>query len=289
MLQHASISSSSLYQDCAKKFEFKYIYKFPAKQSLPMVLGSTNHRMLEHINKALRDNKGIPSAVELDALLTAELASIPDTLFSTQRRASKADERLSDDEFVARQRADVKRQLFQLSALYTDKLKTELGKVILVEQEHTFSLEGIPFKMIVDAVIETPDEKLKVLEFKTRSKRSEEVAILQLAAYSVGIKDLTGRDIAALEQWNFIKKAAPEIQVISLNMDEIEELVATLRTETVTFWKGVEQKFFPRNLHSMYCGPEKCEFWDLCMKPTKFKAAIQELNKTIPGFSAQRS
>lgn len=280
-IAHASISSVAAYSDCAKRWEFKYVHRLPEKSKLALKVGSTNHVILESVNRWIKDKKTEPDKAyyhsEIESL--AKMA-LPLEVFAEVPKKSKADKAMSDEAFWEKQRNSTIDQLRKMCNLYIDKANDEFKEVVLVEQAHVMPIAGVNFKMVMDLVARFKDGKLRVVDYKTKAKVSTEVAILQLVSYAVGVEDMLKEPVQGLEQWDFIKKASPTIITHKVDMSLVNAYRSVLSEELPAFWSGVHNGLFPRNMRSMFCGPSKCDFWDLCMKPGK----LEENQRSIADF-----
>lgn len=267
----------SAHADCAKKWEFKYIHKQQESTGLAMKIGSTNHAVLESVNKWIRDKKTSPDKKYFnDAIDSLVKLTLPLEDFKSNAKSAE-EEKLSEEEFCSQQREETKSQLKKMCELYIEKAEQDFKEVILVEKDHILNIADVPFKMVTDAVIRHKDGSLRVLDYKTKGKSSTDVAILQLVSYGVGVEDILSERVGGLEQWDFIKKKNPEIKIHQVDMTKYNSYRRVLEEELQTFWKNVHAGFFPRNLRSMFCGPDKCAFWEPCMNPGALESAQQTL------------
>jgi hypothetical protein len=269
------------YSDCGKRWQFKYVHRLPEKSKLAMKIGSTNHAILESVNHWIKEKKTEPDKdyyhKEIEQLVKLTL---PVDLFSEIKKTSKADIALSDEEFQHKQRNATIEQLRKMCNMYIDKANEKFKEVLLIEAGHILEINKIPFKMYMDLVVRFKDGSLRILDYKTKAKVSADVAILQLVAYAVGVEDMLKEKVGALEQWDFIKKTEPEIVVHQVDMTMIDSYKKVLSEELPSFWTGVNSGMFPRNMRSMFCGPDKCDYWNVCMQPGK----LEETQKSMADF-----
>ena len=277
-ISHASISSMGYYNDCSKKWEFKYIYKLPERTILGMKIGSTNHAILESVNTWIKYKKTEPDkAYFLNEIEHLTKVSFPLEIFAKEKRGSKAEHELSEEEFCVKQRLEILEQLKKICSIYIDVASRDFKEIVLIEKDHVFDVNGTPFKMVTDAVVRFKDNSLRVIDYKTKAKSSEDVAILQLVSYGLGVKDLLKEDVDGLEQWDFIRKAEPELRIHKVDMDKFENYSNVLKEEAESFWKGVHGKLFTRNMRSMFCGPTKCDYWNVCMNPGTLEKELESV------------
>jgi len=265
MISSLSISSVQAYNDCGKKWSFRYVHRLQEKPVLVFKIGTTLHKLVEGINTYIKREKKVPDKQEIrDGVEALVKSYIPEELFLTKKRTKKEQE-LSDAEYVEQERSEIIEQLSGLCDRYIDKADELFEEVLLIEKEHIIDIVGVPFKCIIDAVVRFKDGTVKIIDYKTRSKTSDDVAILQLISYKLAVEDLLKIPVDGLEQWDFIKKKDPEIRTHSIEKKKMPILQEVLLQEVEAAWKGISHKLYPRNLRSSFCGEAKCEFWDVCM------------------------
>jgi hypothetical protein len=270
-IKHLSHSSRSLVSDCAKKWEFKYIHRLPEEPALPMQIGSANHAVLESINRHIKDVKTEPDRVFFRKKAEEIVKmSLPLEAFSEVKPKSKAEEGMSKEAFLANQQENTIRQLQDMAVIYIDTACANFKEVLLVEEGILADIGGVPYQMYIDVVVRTKALQLKVLDFKTKGQSGGEPDILQLVSYDYGVEALLKESSHGLEQWNFIKKAKPDLEIQPVDMLRIGELKTVLVEEIRAAWQLIKTRMFLRNTRSMFCGKGKCDFWDACMNPSEF-------------------
>lgn len=271
-IKHLSHSSRALLSDCSMKWAFKYVHRLPEDTGLPMKIGSANHAVLEAINKHIKDQKTTPDRAVFRKLAedTVKL-TLPPEQFKDVKPKSKADESMSADAFCEHNQQVTIRQLQDMSTIYIDRAVASFKEILAVEEGMTIDVDGIPYQMYLDVVIVTQSGLVKVLDFKTKGQGGGEPDILQLTGYSLGVPELVKRPVDGLEQWDFIKKAKPDLEVHAIDMARIGDYVRVLKDELKTAWSIVQNRTFTRNMRSMFCGPGKCGYYESCMNPVEFE------------------
>lgn len=232
-----------------------------------MKIGSTNHAILEGINNWIKNKKTAPDQEYFNlAVQTLVKASFPFEIFKDQKRTN-LESALSDEEYAELQQNKIVSQLQKMAQLYMKKADELFKEVLLIEKTHVLEVAKIPFKMVTDAVVRFKDGSLRVIDYKTKAMTSNDVNILQLTSYGMGVEDILKEEVTGLEQWDFIKKKDPIIHVHTVDMTKYANYKKVFSQEINTFWSGVSSNHFPRNMRSMYCGPSKCSYWDTCMNP----------------------
>lgn len=275
-IKHLSHSSRALLSDCGKKWEFKYIHKLPETPALPMKVGSANHAVLEAINRHIKDKKTSPDKAEFRKLAAETVKmSLPPDAFKDVKPKSKADEAMSKEAFWVHNQQQTIAQLQDMAVIYIERAESLFKEVLVVEEGVTVDIDGIPYQMYLDVIVRTKADLVKVLDFKTKGQGGGEPDILQLTGYSFAVPELLKVPANGLAQWDFIKRAKPDLEVHEIDMGRLDHYIRVFKDELKTAWEIAKFRKFARNMRSMFCGQGKCEYWEACMNPAEFEKRRQ--------------
>ena len=186
-LRPLSPSSMALYDDCPKKWMYRYIEKLPDPPGVSAVMGSFAHSVLEHLMQLPPEERTQENARER-ATKTFKITR----LTSEFRNLELADEEISS----------FKRQAWQAITGLWELENPEEVEVASTEQHLKVDVRGVPFRGYIDRVDESP-EGLVVNDYKSGKPNSQERIdqsrrhvedkhLFQVMLYSAAIAEETG-------------------------------------------------------------------------------------------------
>jgi hypothetical protein len=278
-LEHLSDSSRSTYSECSKKWAYKYIYGLKFKPNTNMQVGSVNHKLLEQINLCFKEYGKMPDPNRVQKLLRELMNDgITRELLLQIKRGNKREIAMTDKEFCEFQFENIYTQLYVLASIYMEMALEQFKEILFIEHSYDLMVGDKKYIAIMDLGVRTKKNELKVIDFKTK-KRSGAVSTLQLVGYGKAMSEIVGEPIHGLEQWDFLRKKSPEIKINVVDMDQHDALLEVFEEEIHDAWSGIENGVFVRNMRSMLCGEDLCDFWAECMNPKKFKEAQEAIEK----------
>ena len=191
-LRPLSPSSMALYDDCPKKWMYRYIEKLPDPPGISAVMGSFAHSVLEHLMQLPPEERTQENAREW-ATKTFKITRLTPEF----RNLELAEEEISS----------FKRQAWQaITGLWHLENPEEVA-VASTEQHLRVDVRGVPFRGYIDRVDESP-EGLVVNDYKSGKPTSQEWIdqsrrhvedkhLFQVMLYSAAIAEETGAFPAA--------------------------------------------------------------------------------------------
>ena len=186
-LRPLSPSSMALYDDCPKKWMYRYIEKLPDPPGISAVMGSFVHSVLEHLMKLQPEERTQDNARE----------RATKTFNITRRTPEFCNLELTDEKI-----SGFKWQAWKAIERLWDLENPEEVAVASTEQHLRVDVRGVPFRGYIDRVDESP-EGLVVNDYKSgkppsqewidQSRRHlEDKHLFQVMLYSAAIAEETG-------------------------------------------------------------------------------------------------
>ena len=186
-LRPLSPSSMALYDDCPKKWMYRYIEKLPDPPGISAVMGSFAHSVLEHLMQLPPKERTQENARER-ATKTFKITRLTPEFRNLE---------LTDEEIRS-----FKRQAWQAITGLWDLENPEEVEVASTEQHLKVDVRGVPFRGYIDRVDESP-EGLVVNDYKSGKPNSQEWIdqsrrhvedkhLFQVMLYSAAITEETG-------------------------------------------------------------------------------------------------
>lgn len=186
-LRPLSPSSMALYDDCPKKWMYRYIEKLPDPPGISAVMGSFVHSVLEHLMQLPPEERTRKNAREW-ATKTFKITRLTPEFRNLE---------LTDGEI-----SGFKWQAWEAIERLWDLENPEKVAVASTEQHLRVEVQGVPFRGYIDRVDESP-EGLVVNDYKSgkptsqewidRSRRHvEDKHLFQVMLYSAAIAEETG-------------------------------------------------------------------------------------------------
>ena len=196
---HLSPSAASMYEQCPKRWRFRYIDRLPDPPGEPALMGTFAHRVLEMLLQEPPERRTVERARELARTVWPEIANDPDY------------QRLGLDEVAARR--------FRWSGWSAIEGLWEVEDPCTVdvhatEQEVRIEVDGIPFRGIIDRV-DVVEGGLAVTDYKSGlapSARFTPERLHQVLLYAAALAELTGeRPVKA--RLLYLRQKAVEVDV----------------------------------------------------------------------------
>ncbi|MCZ7645680.1 MAG: PD-(D/E)XK nuclease family protein [Planctomycetota bacterium] len=243
-LDHLSWSGVSTYNQCPKRFSYRYLEAAPEeRKSAALIFGSAFHRAAEQVLQSRLEGRDLPDQASLLATYTGhwkeESDQAPEIVFAK-----------GDDESTLLNLAE--RMLVAFLEHVRQEAQAEPQRRILaLEHADRFRLlpETPPLEARLD-VLELDGEDLLVTEIKTSKSRWNDQkvteALPQLVVYAHALMPLL-REIGATRirpRFLIVTKAkAPVVQVLEPKADQRD--VQRLREQLGEVWKGIQANVFP--------------------------------------------
>ncbi|MEM4263315.1 MAG: PD-(D/E)XK nuclease family protein [Candidatus Woesearchaeota archaeon] len=257
-----SPSSMNTYKKCPRKYYYAYIRELEALPSIHQVRGKIAHSVLEKFFDAdvssitLKDYEQKLSVIIQNLLLKEWCAAKKDLdqlgLSSEQLQFYFEETLLMLLNWLDHFSASVKlhKGTFQ-----------EIFKHMTPEREKLYKSEVLQVQGIIDA-IETINNELRIMDYKTSNNFDEEEHRLQLAVYSLLYQEQHGRlpDKAGIY---FLKDKPKFIKVDQQLLDFARKEIELIHQKTCS----EDIKDYPKN-KSRFCrySTGQCEYFDVCQK-----------------------
>lgn len=247
MYSHSKLST---FEQCPFKYKLRYIDKIKPviEQTIEAVLGTSVHNTLEWIYNSVKQNPNEIPDLDKIILFYADnwkKTIKPNTLI-VRREMTKKDYFDKGVQFLI--------NYFQNHHPFKDGT-IECEKRIFIELDENTKMQGF-----IDRVVHNIEEgHYEIHDYKTANtlpSQEEKDKDRQLALYSIGIKEIYGKDKEVILIWHYL---AHDQKIVSKRTNEQLE---QLKEETRKLIKKIESaKEFPHN-KSPLCS--WCEYKDVC-------------------------
>ncbi len=263
MLTKYSHSSLGTFNQCPRKFKFKYIDKTPVPRSRAahLYLGTTVHQVLQPLYEKATDGFVLP----LDDLLAAYDAEWqkPEV-----QQIEVTSEHKTVDDYIADGRK-------MLTEHYEKYQPFDQGRLLGAEMDIRFALPGTPFKFVakVDRLMRLPDGIIEIADYKTGRFPTHGITDPdfrhQMGIYQLAVQaNFPNFDSIVVAQY-FLKHG--EVITYQFREDELDELAEQLRVDVVASINAERLDDFPTKETGL-CS--FCEYEHLC--PAKRHRLILE-------------
>jgi len=210
-----SPSRADAYLTCPRRFAFERLLHVGSDPSTYAALGLVVHGVLERVERAAM-KRG-------------------DAHASLDEAQANLSENWDPEQFGGSPWADSwkRRAEFILGRLYSQWPGS--GIPIMLEQDLTLDIDGIPWRGRVDRV-ERRGDRLVVVDYKTGAKAAslEEAAVsIQLGFYAMATEKELGEEVAGAEMWFPANKTQKSIPVRSLDTNRLKEVRDSMTLATV--------------------------------------------------------
>lgn len=171
-----SASSLKTYDSCPLRFKFQNVLKVPSQPRMYFDFGSVMHRVIEHLGIMKKEGK-VPTREEAHRVLDLLW---PKTSFLTTT-----------------QEQEKRTTAVRILDTYLAWEQENHNCVLSCEESFTFSLGDTSFTGSIDRIEQTPEGRLRVIDFKTGKKPSSltKASIpeeIQLNLYSLALRNIYG-------------------------------------------------------------------------------------------------
>jgi len=244
---HSRLSS---FEDCPRKFQYRYVLKLPSEtEGIEAFVGKRVHEVLERLYRFTGDGK-VPSL----ARVLERFQLWWDEHFDAARIR------------IVREGLDAEyyRRLGErcLTQYYRRNYPFDADETLAVEERVLFSLDPAGeyrLQGFVDRVVRARDGALEIHDYKTSARVPRQEWLdrdRQLALYQMGLSERYGRGKPVRLVWHYL--APNQVRTSTRTPEQLE----TLRADTIALIDRVraEQEFKPK------VGPlcSWCEFNDIC-------------------------
>jgi putative RecB family exonuclease len=249
---HSRLSS---FEDCPKKFQFRYVLKVPSdSESIEGFVGKRVHEVLERLYEFVAKGM-VPS---LGKVIDRYRAFWEEHYDATRVR-------------IVRSENDVNhyRELGEhcLTNYYRRFYPFDGDETIATEERVLFSLDGAKRYRIqgfIDRIVRAKDGAIEIHDYKTSARVPSQNRLdgdRQLALYQMGLADRFGVDRSMRLVWHYL--APNQTRVSTRSAEQLQ----TLREETIGLIDRIRvaTEFEPRT--SPLC--KWCEFSDICPAQAK--------------------
>lgn len=177
---HLSPSSASLYQECARKWKFRYVDRLPDPPGEPALAGTFAHRVLELLLQLPPAERTVESARKLARQAWPEIEGDPDF-----RALALSDEAAKAFRW---------RGWLAVEGLWKLEDPCEV-EVHATEHDISVSVDGVPFRGIIDRV-DHCDDGLVIVDYKSGRAPSQRFVgerLTQVLLYAAAMAELTGQ------------------------------------------------------------------------------------------------
>ncbi len=250
MAEIYSHSRLSSFEDCPRKFQYRYILKIPRdSESIEGFVGKRVHEVLERLYKAV-DSVGVPS---LDKVLD-RYQQLWSEHYDAERIRIVRPENPVDFYRSQGERC--------LNNYYRRFYPFDADETLGLEKHVHFALDdGGSYRMqgFIDRVVRTRDGAIEIHDYKTSQRMPRQIYLdrdRQLALYQIAIGNRYGSDRPVRLVWHYL---APNRTATSTRTPEQLELLRTNTMEVIDQIRA-ETEFEPRT------GPlcNWCEYNDIC-------------------------
>jgi hypothetical protein len=220
-----SFSKVNSFSRNEKAFEMSYIYRVPSRRSASTIAGQAYHAALEHYFLAVKDGKK-KDIIDLQQVAFGHIEEVPSNEWKLQKTTPTMEQCILSATEITTKLID---NFFQEKAIYNFK------EIISVEKyyDEFVTVNGVdiplPCHAKLDLVAKTHDDKIVVVDHKSKSIFSDEKAL----AFSIGKQAVTyyhtldaGSDMIADEVWFVENKysknrdGSPQLNCFKSIMDE---------------------------------------------------------------------
>jgi putative RecB family exonuclease len=247
IFSHSRLAS---FEDCPRKFHFRYVQKVPAEsESIEAFLGKRVHEVLERLYR-FTSRGAVPSL----ARVIERFRAFWDEHFAGARV------RIARDGVEAgHYRANGERCL---ANYYRRHYPFDYGETLAVEERVAFRLDATDryrVQGVIDRIVRTPDDEIEIHDYKTgqRVPRQEQLdQDRQLALYQMGVAERFGAGRPIRLVWHYL--LSDQVRTSSRTPERLDEL----RRETIELIDRIraERRFEARP--SALC--RWCEFSPIC-------------------------
>ena len=244
---HSRLSS---FENCPKKFEYRYLLKLPAEtESIEAFAGKRVHEVLERLYQAARERR-VPSLRRV----LERFRALWSQHFDASRLRIARSENGPDLYLENGERC--------LSNYYRRHYPFDADETLGLEERFTFSLDAegsYRIQGVVDRVVRARDEAIEIHDFKTAQRVPRQDTLdrdRQLALYQIGVAEKYGADRPIRLVWHYL--LPDQVRTSTRTPEALDEL--RVRTAALIDRIRAESVFEPRP--GPLCG--WCEYAEIC-------------------------
>jgi len=247
LYSHSRLSS---FENCPKKFHFRYVLQVPQEtEGIEAFVGKRVHEVLERLYLFIERDQ-VPGLQKV----VARYHALFDEHFDEARvRIVKPGMKVDD---YRRLGEDCLTNFYQRHYPFDadETLGVERRVVFHLDEERRYGVQGV-----VDRIVRTRDGTIEIHDYKTGSyvpsqKRLDEDR--QLALYQIGVSNELGHDAPIRLVWHYLAKNRRCVS------ERSPEQLEQLRAETIELIDRIEaEREFPAEKNRL-C--DWCEFRDIC-------------------------
>jgi len=249
LAQTFSHSRLATFEDCPKRFEYRYVLKIPSEtDGIEAFVGSRVHEVLERLYVAVGRDK-MPTL----ARVIARYQQLFDDKFDPQRIR------------IVREGMPVSfyRTLGErcITGYYRRHYPFDEGETLGIEQHVSFSLDGdgkYKLQGIIDRIVRATEGTIEIHDYKTGKRLPKQEQLdsdRQLALYQIGLADQYPDQPMRLV-WHYLQ------QNQSPTSTRTPEQLETLRSDTMGLIDRIRTEFEYKPRRSGLC--DWCEYNDRC-------------------------
>ncbi len=226
--KYLSPSSASSYQECARRWKFRYVDRLPDPPGEEAVTGTFAHMVLERLMQEPVEARTVERAKKLARELWPSMEGHPDY------RNLELDERGSLDFRIRGWNA--------IEGLWDLEDPNDVA-VAATERDVQVEIHGVPFRGIIDRIDET-DEGLVVTDYKSGKAPSERFSsnyTTQMLLYAAALTELEGRK-PIKARLLYLGQKVVEVEITDENL---EATIDDLRTTWLAIMESCITQEFP--------------------------------------------
>ncbi len=204
--KHISPSSASSYQQCPRRWQFRYVDRLPDPPTEAAVTGTFAHMVLEKLMQELPENRTVERAKKLARELWPSMEN------------SRDYQQLNLDD--AQGLAFRKNGWQAITGLW-DVEEPDKVEVAATEQDIKVAINGVPFRGIIDRVDAT-DKGLVITDYKSGKAPSERFSAnytTQMLLYAAALGELQGRQ-PVKAQLLYLGQKVVDVEITAENLEE---------------------------------------------------------------------
>jgi len=261
--RHLSQSQLSMYMSCPLSYKYRYIdgLKIPPRSYL--TIGSTFHATLEkNYSQKIESHKDLK-------------ASDMTEIFSSEFNSRKDDTEWKEGEDSGK----MKDHGVKIIETYHEKV-SPIVQPTMVEKKYSIEFEDIPifdenghivdkkpFPFTFMSIIDLVDDNETIVDHKfqkMRKRPSEILTDMQLTAYAMAYRQITGKREKALRFDVIIKNQAPCIESYITHRTDAD-IAGLLKIMSIVYGLIDDEVFYP-NPKNTFCSENTCGYWNICRK-----------------------
>lgn len=246
---HLSISQINTYLRCPLQYYWRYVEGLKVPPASAVTFGLATHRAIEH-NYSFKVVSGEDRPVEeVQEVFAREFDSLaPGTQWEEGEEPGA-----------------VKDEGIKTTALYMREV-APVTKPVAVEQPFEVEFENVEYTL--KGVVDLVDASETIIDTKTSKRAPSPDQLerdLQLTAYSLGYRAVTGRTETGLRMDYVVRTKTPKIVSLKSGPRDEREVNRLLKLIGYVARAIRDRLFFPQP-HNFTCNPNGCGYWTICQE-----------------------